>query len=132
MTESKRKNFDGKGRFAKGNDAGRKFKPGQSGNPKGAPRSKTQLWRYFCKYLDMTDAKLEKEKAKRLTQAQQAAIKMVEDFKAGIPNGSLKLATYSIDRDLGKALEIVKISGVEPLSDEDCESIREILKNNAK
>ncbi len=132
MAESKDKNFDEKGRFAKGNDTGQRFKPGQSGNPKGPPKAKTQLWRHICLYLDMTDAEFEKAKVKKLTQAQRAAIKIVEDFIAGNVSGSLKLAKYAIDRDLGKALETVKVSGVEPLSDEECDNIRDMMKRNVE
>lgn len=135
MAESESKNRDENGCFAKGNDAGRKtqFKPGQSGNPAGVPRSKTMLWQYFCKYLDMTDSQFDKLKSKKtLKQAQQAAIKMVEDFKSGDVSGNIKLAKYAVDRDLGKALETVKVSGVEPFSDEECENIREIMKRNVE
>ena len=34
------------------------FKPGQSGNPAGPPKRKTQLWNYFCQYIAMTDAEI--------------------------------------------------------------------------
>jgi hypothetical protein len=27
------------------------FKPGQSGNPAGPPKRRTQLWTYFCRYM---------------------------------------------------------------------------------
>ncbi len=132
MTETNT-DFDDKHRFAPGSKAGQKtqFKPGQSGNPKGPPKAKTQLWRYVCLYLDMTDAQFDKLKSKKkLKQVQRAAIKIVEDFTAGNASDNIKLAQYAIDRDLGKAFETVKVSGVEPLSDDECSGIREILRKN--
>jgi hypothetical protein len=36
------------------------FKPGESGNPKGPPVHRTNLWVWFCKYMSLTDAKLAK------------------------------------------------------------------------
>ena len=106
------------------------FQPGQSGNPKGPPPARTQLWRYFCIYMAMTDVKFEHLKAKRLTQAQQSAVKLVEDMKAGKLPPSSKFVQYCTDRELGKALETVKVTGREPLSDDECESIRDILREN--
>jgi hypothetical protein len=35
------------------------FKPGQSGNPKGAPVHRINLWPLFCKFMALTDAELE-------------------------------------------------------------------------
>lgn len=36
------------------------FKPGQSGNPEGAPVHRISLWPLFCKFISRTDAELEK------------------------------------------------------------------------
>lgn len=130
----KDKEFDAKHRFAPGNDVGGKtqFKPGQSGNPKGPPKAKTRLWMYFCQYLGMTDSQFDKLKSKKkLKQVQQAAIKMVEDFVAGFASSNIKLAVYTVDRDEGKALETIRVSSADPLTDEECENIRDILINNA-
>ncbi len=133
MAESNNDNLDAKGRFAKGNDTGQRFKPGQSGNPKGPPKAKTQLWRYVCLYLDMNDIKFNKLKnKKKLKQAQQAAIKIVEGFKSGKKVGNERMAKYLIDRDEGRAVETLQISSADPLTEDECEDIREILKNNAK
>ncbi|UCD51940.1 MAG: hypothetical protein JSW27_04740, partial [Phycisphaerales bacterium] len=49
------------------------FKPGESGNPKGPPRRRTNLWTWFCKYMGMTDTQLAKLDPKKLTAAQQTA-----------------------------------------------------------
>ena len=46
----------GKGGIAPPED--HQFKPGQSGNPAGPPKRRTQLWTYVCKYMEMTDAAL--------------------------------------------------------------------------
>ena len=45
------------------------FQPGQSGNPKGPPIHRINLWPWFCKYMALTDSDLEKLDTKKLTQA---------------------------------------------------------------
>lgn len=104
------------------------YKPGESGNPAGPPIHRTQLWTYFCEYMGMTDSQLEKVKAKKLSQSQQTAIVLVENIKVGKFSGSGKLMRYVVDRELGKAQESIKITGVEPLSGDECEAIRKVLR----
>ncbi|MEE9402600.1 MAG: DUF5681 domain-containing protein, partial [Desulfobacteria bacterium] len=64
------------------------FKPGQSGNPKGPPKRRINLWIWFCKYMELTNAKLEKLDRDKLTQAQQSALKLVENIREGKHSGS--------------------------------------------
>ncbi len=120
------------GQFKPGNSEGNRFPPGKSGNPAGQPVAKTQLWRYFCQFAGMTDAEIAKVKKRKLTQVQKAALKLVANFAAGNYSKSRQLARYVIDREEGKALETVKITGEKPLSDDECESIRDILRKNGK
>ena len=108
---------------------GRRFKPGECGNPAGPPKHRTQLWTYTCGYLDMSDADIAKLDRTKLTQAQQAALKLVENAKKGEYSGSEKLARYCIDRDEGRAKEHVVVESDNTLSEADCENIRDILKN---
>jgi len=82
-----------------------RFKKGQSGNPSGPPVRRTQLWVYFCKYMNMTDADIEKLDRSKLTQSQQMALSLVE--KEG-KTGSRALALAIFDREEGKALERLK------------------------
>ena len=77
------------------------FKPGQSGNPKGPPVKRTQLWVYFCQYMSMTDAEIDRLDRRKLTQAQQTALKLVENAKDG-KAGSQRLALAIFDREEGK------------------------------
>ena len=49
------------------------WKPGESGNPKGAPRAKTNLYRYICEYLEMGSKELASVKVKNLSLVRQAA-----------------------------------------------------------
>ena len=35
-----------------------RYKPGQSGNPAGTPPARTNLFRWVCHYLELTDAEL--------------------------------------------------------------------------
>jgi hypothetical protein len=67
------------------------FKPGQSGNPKGPPTHRINLWPLFCKFMASTDAELEKLDRDKLTQAQQTALKLVENAKDGKHSGSERL-----------------------------------------
>ncbi|MHC4301028.1 MAG: DUF5681 domain-containing protein [Planctomycetota bacterium] len=107
------------------------FKPGQSGNPKGPPKHRTNLWVWFCKYMNMTDEALTKLKKQKLTQAQQTALKLVENVKAGKYSGSERLARHVFDREEGKAIERLVIENENTLTDEECDQIREVLAKNA-
>jgi hypothetical protein len=107
------------------------WKPGESGNPAGPPKAKTQLHRYICIYLDMTDAELNKIVKTALTQAQRAAMKLVRALKSGKGIKSENFTRYLIDRDLGKPQENVKVTGDTPLTDAECDDIRKKLLKNA-
>lgn len=84
---------------------GRPFKPGQSGNPNGPPKHRTNLWLWITKYMDMTDAEIAKLDRTKLTQAQKTALNIVEKAANGKYSGSQKLARYIADREEGKAHE---------------------------
>lgn len=107
------------------------FKPGQSGNPKGAPVRRTNLWPTFCKYMTLTDAELAKLNRSRLTQAQQTALKLVENAKDGKYSGSERLARHCFDREEGKAVEHLIVENENTLTDEECSEIRKELFKNA-
>lgn len=107
------------------------FKPGESGNPEGPPVRRTNLWVWFCKYMTMTDSDLGKLDRDKLTQAQQTALQLVENAKAGKYSGSERLARHVFDREEGKAVEHLVIENENTLTDEECEQIRqELLKNH--
>ena len=105
-----------------------KFKPGQSGNPAGPPKRRTQFWVYICTYMEMTDAEIKKLKRPEMTQVQQAALKLVRQAKAGKYCGSERLARYIVDREEGKATEHLVIDQDNSLSDAECDQIREVLQ----
>jgi len=106
------------------------FKPGQSGNPKGPPIRRTNLWVWFCKYMTLTDAELDKLDRDKLTQAQQTALKLVQNAKDGKGSGSQRLALAVFDREEGRAVEHLHISSEDELSEDECEEIREMLLKN--
>ena len=85
------------------------FKPGQSGNPNGAPKCKTNLYRYFCEYMDMTPAKLEKLDKSKLSMAQISALAMVK--KVG--KGEWPQQREVIERDEGKVPNKTELSGMD-------------------
>ena len=107
------------------------FKPGQSGNPKGASVRRTNLWVWFCKYMTLTDDELAKLDRDKLTQAQQTALRLVENAKAGKYSGSERLARHVFDREEGKAKEHLVLENENTLTDEECSEIREVLAKNA-
>ena len=104
------------------------FKPGQSGNPAGPPKRRTQLWVYINQFMAMTDAELAKVERPALTQAQKFALKLVKRATQGKECGSERLARYCVDRDEGKASEHLTIDKDNELSDDECEEIREVLR----
>ena len=107
------------------------FQPGQSGNPAGPPVHRTQLWVWFCKYMNMTNGELAKLKPSEMTQAQQAALKLVRNMKQGKDSGSERLSRHIFDREQGRAVEHLVIENENTLTDEECEEIREVLLKNA-
>lgn len=106
------------------------FKPGQSGNPNGPPIRRTNLWVWFCKYMQLTDKQVEKLDRAKLTQAQQSALKLVENMKNGKYSGSQRLARAIFDREEGKAIEHIVIGSENVLTDLECNEIREVLLKN--
>jgi hypothetical protein len=119
-----------KGQFVKGHNLGNRFKPGESGNPNGPPKRKTQLWIYFCKYMQMTENEIKKVDRKKLTLSQLSALKLAESVMSGENPGSERFAKYIIDRDEGKAVEHLIIGNEDVLTDSECDEIRQSLKNN--
>ena len=108
-----------------------RFNKGESGNPAGPPIRRTQLWVWFCKFMDMTDKELGRLNRKKLTQAQQTAVKLVENAKDGKYSGSERLARHVFDREEGRAVEHLIVENENTLSDEECAEIREVLAKNA-
>ncbi len=109
------------------------FAPGQSGNPAGAPRRRTQLWTYLCQWLELTPAELArvKKRGADLTIAQRTAIKHAEQLlKKGI-TGTAWLAVREIwNRDEGKPTEHVRYEREEAMTPEQCEKIREVMRRH--
>jgi len=108
------------------------FPPGQSGNPKGPPKHRTNLWLWFCKYMNLTDKEFGKLKNSELTQSQQSALKLIEDIKDGKYSGSVRLARHVFDREEGRPTEHLVIEPEDVLSDQECDEIREALENYVK
>jgi hypothetical protein len=104
-----------------------KFQSGQSGNPNGSPKRRTNLWVWFCKYMALTDTELGKLDRSKLTQAQQSALKLVENMKDGKYSGSERFARHVLDREEGKAVEHIIVGGENTLSDEECAEVRKAL-----
>ena len=104
------------------------FKPGQSGNPNGSPKARTNLWKFINRFMAMTDPELAKVDREKLTQAQQVALKHVERARNDPASESERFVLYCIDRDEGKSSEHLVIDKDNDLSDEECEEIRAVLR----
>ena len=100
------------------------FKPGESGNPHGSPKHRTNLWVWFCKYMGMTDVQIGRLNTDKLTQAQQTALTLVEKVKAGEKVGSTTMARYIVDREGGKAAEHLILDSSTDLSAAECAQLR--------
>ena len=87
------------------------WRPGQSGNPKGAPPSRTNLWRYICEYMEMTPEKLQRValKSSELTMARRAALVTVQKMGAG----EWTRLKEMIERSEGKVPQKTEISGAD-------------------
>lgn len=131
QTDRERANFpvsQGKSQGGYGNPpAERQFKPGESGNPKGPPKRRVQLWTYICRYMALTETALNRLDTKKLTQAQQWALQIVKSTRSVEFSKLDRFARYVIDRDEGKPTEHVIFGDEDALSDDECEEIRGLL-----
>ena len=78
--------------------------PGQSGNPNGAPKAKTNLYRYLCEYLQMTTDELASVEEGSLSLSRLAALKSARKM-------DWKRQQEVINRDEGKVPD--RIAGPE-------------------
>ncbi len=106
------------------------FKPGQSGNPKGPPKSRTYLWKYLCDYMAMTDEERAKIDLSKLTAVQQTAFTIVESAAKGEGCKAERLMRYIVDREEGKAAEHLILDNGADLSDEECDEVRKLILQN--
>jgi len=106
------------------------WQPGESGNPDGPPKHRTNLWLWFCSYMSLTDTEWAKLDKSKLTASQQTALMLVQKVKSGKGCGAERMARYVVDREEGKAVEHLIIGTENELSDEECEHIRELIVKN--
>lgn len=106
------------------------FQPGQSGNPAGPPPARSNLWRWFCHWLQMTPEELRVEKRRRdLSMSQRAALKQAEQLvKKGLAGCAWLATREAWNRDEGKATERVEVKHDNVLSDQECEAIRKAMR----
>ena len=96
-----------KSRLANFGDKLTQWKPGQSGNPAGAPRTKLNLWRYIGEYMAMPLDDLKAIDKTGLSMSHRAAL--VTAIKTA--EGSWARIKEFIDRDEGKTINRTEISG---------------------
>lgn len=107
-----------------------RFAPGQSGNPAGAPKARTNLWRYFCEFVGLAEkevAAIQKDRAQPLAR-RTAAKQALQLWKKGLIGVGLPFTMYAINRDEGKPTERVEMQAVDVLSAEECEEIRKAMR----
>ena len=104
------------------------FKPGESGNPAGAPKAKMNLWRYICEYVAMTPEQLKALDTNKLIMAQIIALKHVE--KMG--KGEYNRLRDTIDRSEGKVPDHIVQQTAEITNAEAMEIFREAIRKNSE
>ena len=117
-------NREANGRFAKGNDVGEQWKPGESGNPAGPPKARVQLLRYICEYMEMTPKQLKALDVNKLTMSRIAALKHVQKMGQGEYNRLRDM----IDRFEGKVPDHVVQQTAEMTNEEAREVFEEVRK----
>lgn len=134
---SRKKIPAGQGTRKKRSDVGYKrppaehqFQPGQSGNPAGCPPARNNLYRHTCDFLGMTDEQIrELGKQAKLTLAQKTALKHARQLASkGLTGTTVKLTIELYNRDEGKPTEHVRMDQEEALTAEECQEIREAMK----
>ena len=106
------------------------WQPGESGNPDGPPKHRTNLWVWFCKYMGLTDEAVAKLDRKKLTAAQQTALNLVQKAKSGEGCGAERMARYVVDREEGRAVERLVVGLDDFLTDDECDRIRDVVLRN--
>lgn len=96
MSDKQTENRRPDGKFAKGNNLGKRFKKGQSGNPNGRRGA----------LADIINRVWDEQDESGLTQKE----KMVRRVLSMAMNGSMNAVTYLSDRAEGKAKETKEIS----------------------
>ena len=74
-----------------------RFQPGQSGNPKGAPKARVIIWKYVQTFSEMTEGEFELIDESKLTMSQLSA----KDFVFKMRAGSVWHIKEALDRDEG-------------------------------
>ena len=80
------------------------WKPGQSGNPAGPPKSKVQFWRYVQQYSEMTDAQIDKIDRSKLSQSQKGAL----EYAIKLSQCEWQQVKEALDRDEGPIVHKVQ------------------------
>lgn len=82
-----------------------KFRPGVSGNPKGAPAKKMNLWTYVRKYAEMPPKVLQAMPLTDMTAAQITA----RGYVLQMMKGDWQRIKEALDRDDGRPTDRVEI-----------------------
>lgn len=83
------------------------WKPGQSGNPAGTPKSKSKVWWYVCKYEHYTEEELKAVRDDPEAKSSQLiAIKIIDKMIAG----EWQQAKEVIERSEGKVPQTVNVN----------------------
>ena len=99
------------------------WKPGQSGNPKGAQKPTCQLYRWICEFMDMTDVDLKKLDVSKLVMAKRVALRIVARMEAGDWPQALEI----INRNEGKVQDRVQIDGGLKLNNAEAANVLKAL-----
>lgn len=82
-----------------------KFRPGVSGNPRGAPANKMNLWTFVRKYADMPPKILKAMPLTNMTSVERTA----RGFVLEMVGGDWQRIKEALDRDDGRPTDRVEI-----------------------
>lgn len=105
------------------------FQPGQSGNPAGAPKARTNLWPHFCSFEGMTEAEVRQvQQDKHQPLARRTAAKMaLQYWRKGLIGVGLTWSMYVVNRDEGRPTQHVPYDEPAALTPEECDEIRGLM-----
>lgn len=109
------------------------WQPGQSGNPNGAPKARTNLWPTLCRMSELTEKELrdmlKPGRRKELKLVEIVAIKNLLQLREGVTRKGIPLLLKTIiERDEGKPAQTLHIDSPDTLSPEECEEIRRVQR----
>ena len=99
-----------------------RWKPGQSGNPNGAPKLKLHLWTRFCKILEnhdmiwlkATTLEIAGKTEPKLTKGMKIADVVAIRWAIDVVGGKWQQLQEAVNRDEGKVADVIETPDIMP------------------